>query len=454
MIANNTHECKVWVCLLIAFSLTISSCKKYLDAKPDQSLATPSTIEDLEGILNNYSFLNARFPSAAEVSSDNYYLKVSDWSSILDVQRNLYTWQKYDLIGSDYITPYSAIEYANIILDAVPKIDNTDPARLNVVKGNALFFRASYHYALAQLYCKAYQSSSASNDLGIALRLTSDVAIKPVRSTIATTYNSIIEDLKNASALLPPVSDVKYHAGKCAAFGMLARTYLSMGNYRSAGIYADSALNIYNKLLDFNSINKTSAIPFAQFNAEVIFDCRSAAPQALASSRAKVDTTLYRSYDLNDLRKVLFFKANMDGSYAFKGNYTGQNNAAVFTGLATDELYLIKAECAVRLDRHGDALAALNTLLSSRWKKGAFVNITIAGKDQLLSFILAERRKELVFRNARWTDLRRLNSDDNFKTTLTRNLNGTTYTLNPGSDRFVIQLDRSAIDLSGLIQNP
>jgi hypothetical protein len=98
----------IWVCY--------HSCTKYLDAKPDQTIATPSTIEDLEGILNNCNFINARYPSASEVSADNFYLTTEDWSTMIDPQRNFYTWQKYDNIGGDYTAPYSAIEYANIIL--------------------------------------------------------------------------------------------------------------------------------------------------------------------------------------------------------------------------------------------------------------------------------------------------------------------------------------------------
>jgi len=442
-----------WVICFTAV-LTISGCKKYLDAKPDQSIATPTTIQDLQGILDNYAFVNARYPAAAEISSDNYYLKTSDWSSLIDVQRNLYTWQKYDLIGSDYVSPYSAIEYANIILDAIPHIDADNPAATSVIKGNAFFVRASYHLALAQLYCKVYKNASAANDLGIALRTTSDIGIKPVRSTIAETYQSIIHDLNSAAPLLPRQPDVKYHAGKAAVYGLLARTYLSMSDYINAATYADSALAINNILINYNTVSKTSAIPFAQFNDEVIYDARSAAPQALAPARAKVDTTLYRSFDPNDLRKVVFFKANADGSFGFKGNYTGQNNAAVFTGIATDELYLIKAECAVRNGNINDALNTINKLLVTRWKAGTFVNININDKDQLLSTILIERRKQLMFRNLRWTDLRRLNLDQARSKIIVRNVNGSISSLSPGSDRYVLQLDRSAVEISGLQQNP
>ncbi|UOE52558.1 RagB/SusD family nutrient uptake outer membrane protein [Mucilaginibacter sp. SMC90] len=440
--------------LIIYLGLTVSGCKKYLEAKPDQSIATPSTVEDLEGILNNYAFINARYPSAAEVSADNYYLKGSDWSSLIDIQRNLYTWQKYDLIGGDYTAPYSAIEYANIVLDAVPKIPLGDRNRLNIVKGNALFLRASYHYALAQLYCKVYLSSSASKDLGIPLRLNSDVAMKPSRSSVSQTYTAIIADLQAALPLLPLQADAKYHAGKPAVFGQLARVYLSMSDYDNAGKYADSAINLYSKLIDYNTVSKTSAIPFVQFNDEVIYDARTAAPQALANSRAKIDTSLYRSYAADDLRKVVLFKANADGSYGFKGNYTGQNNAAVFTGIATDELFFIKAECAARNGKTSEALVALNKVLSTRWKKGTFVDITTTDKDLLLETILSERRKELVFRNLRWTDLRRFNLELTYNKTLVRNINGTVYSLSKGSDRYVLQLDRSAVEISGLQQNP
>jgi hypothetical protein len=444
----------VVLAVMVTFSYVSSGCKKYLEAKPDQTIATPSTIEDLEGILNNYAFINARYPSAAEVCADNYYLKPADLSAVLEVQRNFYTWQKYDLIGGDYASPYSSIEYANIILDALPKIADIHDNRSNTVKGNAMFIRAAYHLALAQLFCKPYKNASAPSDLGIALRLSSDVALRPVRSTVAETYASIINDLKRASGLLPAQADVKYHAGKAAAFGVLARTFLSMSDYNAAGLYADSALNLYNKLIDYNSVNKTSTIPFAQFNDEVIYDSRSAAPQALAASRAKVDTTLYRSFGANDLRKAVFFKTNTDGSFAFKGNYTGQNNASIFTGVATDELYLIKAECAARNGNIKEALTTVNNLLIMRWKSGTYIPMNISDKDQLLAAVLIERRKELIFRNLRWTDLRRLNLEPESGKTIIRNVNGTVYSLPPQSDRYVLQLDRSTIDISGLQQNP
>jgi hypothetical protein len=443
-----------YVFIPVIICMPFYSCNKYLDAKPDATIATPSTIDDLEGILNYYNFINARYPSASEVSSDDYYLTATDWSTLADAPRNYYIWQKYDNIGGDYTAPYSTIEYTNVVLDALPKISTTDISRKNIVQGSALFIRASNHYALAQLFAKAYDKNTAGSDLGIVIRLTSDIAVKPVRSSIAETYNSILTDLQRSVSLLPATPSQKFKPSKPAAYGMLARVYLSMSDYKNAALYADSALNLYNKLINYNSVSTTAAIPFAQFNDEVIYDARTSAPAALSSSKAKIDTILYASYVVNDLRKTILFKKNTNGSYAFKGNYTGQNNASLFTGVATNELFLIKAETAIRNGNVTVALQAINSLLITRYKQGTYTPYTNTDPTQLLVFILQERRKDLLFRTLRWTDLRRLNQDANYSKVLSRNLNGTIYTLAPNNLRYVFEIDRNAVNISGLIQNP
>lgn len=440
------------LCLIIP--ACFSSCRKYLDAKPDQSIATPSTIEDLEGILNAYSTINGRYPSASEVATDDFYLMAADFNSLIDPQRFYYSWQKSPNFVGDYKSPYLAIEYCNIILDELPKVSGGDLARRNSVQGNALFVRASYHYALSQLYAKVYNRSTAGSDLGIALRLTSDITVKPVRSTISETYNSILTDLKQSVSLLPQMPDAKYRASKPAAYGMLARVYLAMSNITNAGLYADSALNSYNKLIDYNTLTASAAIPFTQFNDEVIYDAKAAGPQALSQSKARVDTLLFASYNANDLRRNVLFKINTNGSIAFKGNYTGVAGASLFTGIATNELYLIKAEAAVRNGDSRTALTALNTLLVTRWKAGTFVPYAISDQKQLLSLVLSERRKDLLFRSLRWTDLRRLNIEPERVKTLIRNLGGVTYTLEPNGLRYVFQIDQDAVNISGLQQNP
>ncbi|NNU34424.1 RagB/SusD family nutrient uptake outer membrane protein [Mucilaginibacter sp. S1162] len=439
---------------LLLMVLALPACKKYTDAKPDQKITTPSTIDDPEGMLDNYSVLNAQYPSASEVSADNYYLADADYSSLVERQRNFYLWQKTDDIGGDYTAPYNSIFYANIMLETLGKLSGSDPVKMNEIKGSALFLRGSYHYALAQLFAVPYDEQTAVTDLGIALRLRSDIADLPVRSTIAATYTAIITDLKAAVPLLPASPLLKYRPSKPAAYAMLARVYLSMRKYDQAGLYADSCLQLYHKLIDYNTVTASSTIPFKQFNDEVIYDARTSPPAALSTARARIDTMLFQSYAPNDLRKTVFFKSNANGSKAFKGNYTGLSNASLFTGCATDEVLLIRAEAAARSGNAQSALNDLNTLLITRYKTGTYVPVTTANTGQPLVLILQERRKELLYRALRWTDLRRLNKETATAQTLYRNIAGTRYTLPPGGLRYTFELDRNAVNISGLIQNP
>ncbi len=55
--------------------------------------------------------------------------------------------------------------------------------------------------------------------------------------------------------------------------------------------------------------------------------------------------------------------------------------------------------------------------------------------------VLQERRKELIFRGTRWSDLRRLNLEG-AGIGLNRIINGVTYTLPPNDARWVMLIPR------------
>lgn len=438
---------------LAALILLGTSCRKYLEAKSDESITTPSKLEDLEGMMNNYSFINCRYPSAPEISADNYYLSTADWNSLVQRPRDFYLWNKTEDIGGDYTGPYQIIAYANIVLEAEPRMGG-DMARKNSVKGQALFVRGSYHFALAQLFANAYDANTAATTPGIAIRKTAAIEAPVSRASLADTYGAILADLKQSVPLLPATQVAKYLPGKAAAYGMLSRVYLALSDYGNSALYADSCLQLYNTLMDYNMVNAAAPIPFAQFNSEVIYDARSTASAVFIQSRAKIDSLLYRSYAANDLRRSLFFQPNADGSQAYKGNYSGTTASLLFTGIATDEILLNKAECAVRANDAQTALSNLNKLLVKRWKPGTFIPISETDPARLLKIILSERRKELAFRSLRWGDLKRLNKDSQQATTLYRNINGIVYKLEPGNVRYTYQLDQNAVRLGGLEQNP
>jgi len=431
-------------------------CKKYLAEKPDKRISTPDKLTDLQGILSGYALMNAQYPSAGEISADDYYLTDASWSSAAEKQRNFYLWQKYDNMATDWTSPYKCIFNANLIMETIPtlNISINEEKDAQILKGQALFIRSFYHYALAQLFAPAYHPEEATKTLGIPLKLVTDVEAPSVRMSVAENYKQILKDAMQSVPLLPEAAQAKYLPSKPAAYAHLARINLMMGNFKAAELFADSCLQLNKTLMDYNTISSTSAIPFVQFNNEVLYDCRTAAPAILAQTRARIEPEVWNAYADNDLRKAIFFKKNTDASYAFKGNYTGLNTAAIFSGLAVDEVLLTRAECRVRNGKVTEGMADLNTLLKQRYKTGTFIPLSIQSSAVALNTILTERRKELLFRNVRWSDLKRLNLEPVFAKTLTRTIKQLVYRLKPNDERYVFQIDRTAILLSGMPQNP
>lgn len=445
---------------LMIFLAMLVSCKKYLDAKPDATLATPSSLNDLQGLLDYYRGMNTQYPAGTGILSDNYYVTSNNWAAMSRVdQRNYYIWQKDDNNNQDWNNSYNSIYTCNTVLESLSQlsIDGSEKAFADDIKGEALFFRGFFHYNLVQLFAKAYNKSTSSTDMGIPLRLSTDFTERSTRATVEETYGQIVLDLREAVNLLPVDVIIKSRPSKAAAYGALARTYLAMSDYSDAYNYADSCLRISGKLIDYNTLDSNAAVPFQRFNEEVVFQAVSLSAQPLNPTICKIDSGLYVSYQENDLRKILFFKKNADGSFRFKGDYDGTSNNGAghsFIGIVTDEQYLIRAECAVRLGNLDQAKSDINQLLANRFRTGTYIPQTTSNQDSLLTEILIERRKELLFRGTRWTDLKRLNNDARFATEVIRNINGTIYKLPAGPVNYVPLIPKKVIDMSGMPQNP
>ncbi|RZM21064.1 MAG: hypothetical protein EOO88_34385, partial [Pedobacter sp.] len=437
----NSNLTRIFCLLLVATAF--QGCRKeWLEAKWDKSLIVPETIADFQALLDNTSqvFNINQSCGLAEISAGDFYIINASYQSLFNVQeRSAYIWQETAMfyngeLNIDWGNAYKRILNANVILDGISRID---PAReelenWNNVKGSALFFRAFDFYNLSQTFCEAYSETSAETSLGLPLRLEYDVNVNVSRATLQETYDQITNDLKTAARLLGSTPIYKTRPSRQAAFALLARTYLSMEKYTEAGLYADSALHIQSGLMDYAELKPTATFPFARFNQEVIFQ-NTFTYGIFSAARLLVDPALYASYAKEDCRRTLFFATNANG-VTFKGSYNGDKN--LFGGLSTDELFLIRAESKSRSGDQYAALQDLNHLLKSRWS-GVYTDIPADDDLATLTYILRERRKQLLFRGVRWSDLRRLNRDRRYAVTLAREINGTTYFLAPDDKRYV-----------------
>lgn len=448
--------------VLLGASLIMISCKKdWLDAKTKKSLVVPSTDKDYQAILdksddNAGPMFNVYAPSMGEESADSYYLTYETWSPIgYAPDKNAYIWADDIFQGQasgDWNYAYNRILTANIVIEGIEMVprDNSNGGDWDNVKGSALFFRAFDFYNLSQLFCNPYSATTAATDLGLLLRLKPDVNEKSVRATLQETYDQVLQDLMLAKELLPVKPLYKTRPSRPAALALLARIYLSMEDYPEAKLYADSCLRLHNVVLDYNTLDTSLLTPFGNFNPEVMFHSSLAGAAGLAAARAIIAPSLLNSFEQNDLRRILMFKLLGD-QIRFFGSYAEYYN---FNGMATDEVYLIRAECLARAGNTSAAIADLNLLLKERWVAGSFVPKTASDPLSALKLVLAERRKELIFRGLRWSDLRRLNKDPRFAITLERSLNGQIYKLPPNDLRYVLPIPPDEIRLSGIEQNP
>lgn len=428
------------------------ACKKFLDAKPDQKLATIETAADMQAVLDNFNVMNYTDPAMGEACADNYLMTDVVYNARDEYDRNLYTWAQANVFKPQYNAwknCYTQVNMANTVLAAVNDYSGEQNVGLATIKAQAFFFRAKAFYHALSIWSMPFDSQTAATLPGIPLRLNANFNEQSERATIAAGYTQVETDLKNSIGALPAIAITPMRPSKAAAYGMLSRLYLQLRNYNLAGKYADSCLQLNGALLDYNTLNTSVNFPIPRLNVEVIFEGRAETAGPVVQARALVVPELYALYNVNDLRKAAFYKAS-GTSYVFKGSY--EAGATLFNGITTAEMLLSRAECYARTDKVVLALADLNLLLSSRYKKGSFVAIATADAQILLNVIKQERRKELAFRCMRWLDVRRYNEEgDNI--IMSRTVEGKQYTLLPKSKGYALPIPEDVITLSGMNQN-
>ncbi|HMR82714.1 MAG TPA: RagB/SusD family nutrient uptake outer membrane protein, partial [Niabella sp.] len=452
-----------FILFAFAFITTLSACKKFLDKKQNTSLVTPQTVADLQALLDDAdrTMNTGVSPSFGEASSDDLFVPENTLNTLLGWTQYAYRWQPYAYrFPNDWSQAYIPIYNTNYCLEMLLKNERSaaNTSEWDNVYGSALFYRAYYFLQLNWIYAKAYDEATASSDPGIVLRLTSDFNVPSERASVENCYKKIIEDVMEASYRLPAYARHVFRPSKAAAYGLLARTYLSMRKYDSAYKYADLCLGIKNELMNYNGDEEIGTItannPFKRFNKETIFYAEMGTDglfSLIAPARSRADTVFYESYEDTDLRKKAFFLL-ASGYYRFKGSYS--QSTIPFTGIATDEIYLIRAECSARKGGEGidQAISDMNKLLSHRYTISGFVPLNYTNPALLLDRILEERRKELFFRGIRWSDIKRLNKEGR-NIILRRKVGNDIYELKPNANYYALPLPADIIEQAGIKQN-
>jgi hypothetical protein len=350
-------------------------------------------------------------------------------------------------------------------------------------EGENLFLRGLVYFTLVRVYGMPYYNNASTN-LGVALKTSTDITDLPPRSTVAQTYQMVIQDLQNASALMNGTgTPANTFASTSAAQALLSRVYLYMGGTftspgaqfnQSAVNYADSVIQsgtysltqgqAYVNMFAFDS---TGALGRVNVNAnqEVIFaDDHSAGNsgiEAFLYLTGSVQPTWvnflvspsYRALLATGDLRARFFRTDEFGytettKYSVIPTDNGLFGSAPFIYLRLAEVYLNRAEAEVKLGDNTDALSDLN-IIHTRAGLTALTGLTGSG---LFNAILDERRLELAFE----ADC----GYDYFRNGLpmvrpSSDTGGSPFTVNATDNKVVMQLPFSDIISDPvLVQNP
>lgn len=436
------------VCVIFIFL----GCDKYLDVKSNYNLSIPDNYEVFQKLLDNATVMNLSVNTFGEICADDYYITDQTYNGFSELNKGDYVWETIEYnYPNDWASSYLTVYNTNLIQDQLKKVDqvNFDNLKHNAILGASHFYRGFTYLNLLCTYSDGFKSDSLGNGLGVVLRKTADPTEPSFRASILESYQLIIQDLEFAANLLPLNSAHVLRPSKIAAWSILARTYLYVGEYDKAYLYADSVLRVKDDLIDYNDdadVNALASYPFKRYNKETVFY----AEMTKSINYGFVDSSLYDSYDRNDLRKKLFFKNN-NKPFAFKGSYSGKAN--LFSGTTTSEMLLVKAEALIRRKDYSNARLLLELLVDKRYNKNLSNNILPQKNEDLLNYLIEERRRELIFRGQRWPDLKRYNLNGQNKT-IYRIVNGKKYSLAPNDKRYALPIPYDIVFRTDVIQNP
>jgi starch-binding outer membrane protein, SusD/RagB family len=427
---------------VVTIMMVMISCSKELDLKPHQiyydnfyqtgadALSAVNAVYDVLGSVAqycNYLWL------IQDIASDDCNAR----ATLNDP--NLHQFDTYSLDPSNnnlakiWQASYLGISRANVVLEKVPPIE-MDSAQQQRILGEAKFLRGLFYFNLVRLFGEVpLVIKPVSANLG-------DEEIYPPQSPVTVLYDQIINDLSEASLLLPEKylsSSDKGRATRGAALGLLSKVYLTIKDWKLAhqtakeviesniyGLHNDYAANFkesnkngkesvfevqfYRNSNTENSQMVIAGLPYIQgmFSAgvEIMLPTEDLLNSFEEGDHRK-EATFFDHYSMYTFEPHIWKYWDQD---AYKPAATSQSGAD-FMVMRYSEILLIYAE-ALNEDMGGpsvEAYEAINKVRERARNGNTSVLPDLSGLDQTAfrQAILNERRHEFVNEGQRWYDL-------------------------------------------------
>jgi len=422
--------------LLLMLTATFTSCKKWLDVKPEDKFVESQLYSNPQGFadamngfyINNSS--NAMYGATLTCTTldvlAQLYLVKSENSGYYSMSTYSYGQDgPKATIDGIWTNMYANIANANRFLSSLDKYPNVLDAKTgDLYRGEVLGLRAMYYFDIMRMFTKAYPTDALSKVLPYY-----QTASYEISDFMPTSYvmDKILEDLKNAETLLqksdpaisqPMVSQLtttnsgrtsrNYRMNYYAVKALQARVNLWKGDKAAALAAAKVLIAQQDKFpwitqADLNGIpcNKIFATEmifgvektdlnnlFSSNFAAQLFDTQILAPIATG---AFTDITVFEGYPADYRNQYIwrvngrpfptFFKYFNEGGLSYNSNNT-------IPLIKMSEMHLIAAEC------EPDEAAGLEHLNLLRVKRNISALPAGTNGPNLADAIMKEYRKE------------------------------------------------------------
>jgi len=416
---------KKYVIILIGFLVTVTmfSCKKYLNIDPPRTGLTRETVFNSNATANA-AMLDIYYDMSQIGSfAGGGPFSISFWGSLLsDEQINYYIstptltaeFQQFNdnalqannsNILSLWTSLYKCIYKSNAVLEGLSSSSNVTQLFKTQLEGEAKFIRAFCHFYLVNLWGD------------VPLALTTDYKTNQNISRTETTkvYEQIVLDLKDAQNLLTDAysfsNNERVRANKGAATALLARVYLYMSDWTNAEMQSSILINNtsqYNLLTNMTNVfHTTSSEIIWQLWSQLAPNDRGTFRVVSTPAYGALRSQLATSFDASDSRKTTWVNLNSSGYYnARKYNFSQSNPPTQYsTVMRLAEQYLIRAEARTKLGKVTGSNSAEMDINAIRNRAG-LANTTANTQVDMLLAIEQERRWELFTEwGHRWFDL-------------------------------------------------
>ena len=467
----------------LTLTLTFTSCKKeFLEVKPNDSISNSEAFKNLTTInaamtglydlLSSGSFLYNLILNSDSKGSDAFPNSTGNYGRFINEYQYIETVDNGNL-QFHWSHGYRIIANCNQMIENLPSAPISDENK-NLFIAQSKAIRAFVHFILVQEFgAKPYMTDPQALGVPLMLKSAGPDDDQPARAKVIDVYSAVLKDLTEAEAVMPSSSTGIYTLTKNGISGILARVYLTTGNWAKASEFAKKAYagkplsSSASLLAGFRTSTSEwiwGVVSRDDDNSGYIGVHSFYDPYDDGYSSFRISQEFFNLFSDNDVRKTQFkipasrSLSPTTGAYDYYGNgyftskfiFDGFTNNQVL--LRSAEMYLTEAEAEARLNTGSSTSAAQAALLVVQKRANPSAVISTNTGAALIAEILVERRKELFGEGQRYFDMLR-NKEGLDRTASTSHWSKLKL---PASDyRFALPLPQAEINVNPkIVQNP